>query len=377
MVRIMNVRELFPLGKADGDAFCNREEETKKLIGNLENGKHTFIIAPRRYGKSSLCEHAFKCSGLSWNKVDFHLAITEKDVERLLINAVLKLIGETVGQIDRFTALIKEFVKNLKPKFSLSSEYMSLELEISNQSSPAENIAEAILLLDKLLLENNKRAALLLDEFQEVGAIAQGRGIEGAIRSAAQETKKLAIVFSGSNPHLLKRMFEDERRPLYKLCRKLVLSRISDTHYRIHLNKAAKLMWEKTLEEDVFQEIMKLSEHHPHYVNHICDVLWSSELETPNIIAVQRAWNEVCEEEHSDLVKDFLSLSENQKKIIKYIATTEGDNLYSSAAARVMDIPQGSVRGAIEQLLEKDFLYKQADRFFLVIPLYKKILAEK
>ena len=52
----MKSRQLFPLGKAYGSAFCNRIDETKKLISNIENGKHTFLVAPRRYGKSSLCE---------------------------------------------------------------------------------------------------------------------------------------------------------------------------------------------------------------------------------------------------------------------------------------------------------------------------------
>ncbi len=373
----MNIRELFPLGKAYGAAFCNREMETNKLIGNLESGKHTFIVAPRRYGKSSLCEQAFLKSRLPWNKVDFHLAITEKDVERYIINAVIRLIGESVGQIDKFTATIKSFVRNLKPKFALSSEHMSLELEVSSRSTPAENVAEAILLLDKLLCERDQRAALLLDEFQEVGAIGQGKGIEGAIRSAAQETQRLAIVFSGSNPHLLKRMFEDERRPLYKLCRKLVLSRISAEHYQPHLNKAAKLMWGTPLQDEAFAEIMALSERHPHYVNHLCDVIWSSEQKFPDVQVVQHAWNEVCEEERSDLIKDFLSLSENQKKVMKYVAAVSGDNLYSSDAARLMDIPQGSVRGAVEQLLEKDFIQKQEDMFVLVIPLYTKILTEE
>lgn len=372
----MNVRQLFPLGKACGDSFCNREMETKKLVGNLESGKHTFIVAPRRYGKTSLCEHALAKSGLHWNKVDFHLAITEKDVERFIINAVIRLIGESIRHIDKLTATIKSFVKNLKPKFALSSEHISLELEVSSHSTPAENVAEAILLLDGLLREKKLRAALLLDEFQEVGSISKGKGIEGAIRNAAQETRQLAIVFSGSNPHLLNRMFEDERRPLYKLCRKLVLPRISSEHYQEHLNKAAKLMWKTSLKDEIFNEIMTLSERHPHYVNHLCDVIWSSEKMPTDVQTVQLAWNEVCEEERSELIKDFLSLSENQKKVMKYISTIGGNNLYSSDAAKVMDIPQGSVRGAIEQLLEKDFIQKQNEEFILVIPLYKKILTE-
>lgn len=373
----MNVRELFPLGKAYGDAFCNREKETAKLIGNLESGKHTFLVAPRRYGKSSLCEQAFSKSNLHWSKVDFHLAITEKDIERFIIKAVIQLIGKSIGQVDKLVAIIKDFVSGLNPKFALSSKHMSLELEVTQKSTPAENVAEAILLLDRLLSERKQRAALLLDEFQEVGAIGQGKGIEGAIRSAAQDTKQLSIVFSGSNPHLLKCMFEDERRPLYKLCRKLVLPRISTEHYRGHLNRAAKLMWNGELHEEVFIEIMKLSQQHPHYVNHLCDIIWSSREKPPSIQSVQVAWDEVYEEERSDLIKDFLALSENQKKVMKYIAAVSGGNLYSSNAAKIMDIPQGSVRGAIEQLLEKDFVQKQEEGFILVIPLYKKILTEE
>lgn len=40
----MKARQIFPLGKAYGKAFCNRIEETKKLISNIENGEHTFYL---------------------------------------------------------------------------------------------------------------------------------------------------------------------------------------------------------------------------------------------------------------------------------------------------------------------------------------------
>jgi AAA+ ATPase superfamily predicted ATPase len=81
----MRPRDFFPLGKAYGDAFCNREEEAKKLLGNIHHSKHTFLVAPRRYGKSSLCEKVLEKSQLPWAKVDFHLAISESDVERFII----------------------------------------------------------------------------------------------------------------------------------------------------------------------------------------------------------------------------------------------------------------------------------------------------
>ncbi len=69
----MRPRDFFPLGKAYGEAFCNREKEAEKLLGNVQNGKHTFLVAPRRYGKSSLCEKVLEKSTLPWTKVDFHI----------------------------------------------------------------------------------------------------------------------------------------------------------------------------------------------------------------------------------------------------------------------------------------------------------------
>ena len=60
----MRPRDFFPLGKAYGEAFCNREKEAEKLLGNIQNGKHTFLVAPRRYGKSSLCEKVLEKSAL-------------------------------------------------------------------------------------------------------------------------------------------------------------------------------------------------------------------------------------------------------------------------------------------------------------------------
>ena len=218
MAHSMNLRRYFPLGKAYGEAFCNRVDETNKLVSNIRRGVHTFLLAPRRYGKSSLCEEAFRQCDIPWTKIDFHLAVTERDSERLIIKCVMELIGESISQVDKLAAIIKSSLRHLKPKLDISAGPFSLELESNSACSPAENVVDALLLLEKLLQERNKQAVILFDEFQEVGQISKGKGIEGAIRHSAQETQNLAIVFSGSNPHMLQNMFENERRPLYKLC---------------------------------------------------------------------------------------------------------------------------------------------------------------
>jgi AAA+ ATPase superfamily predicted ATPase len=371
---MINFRYLFPLGKAYGKAFCNRVNETKRLVGNIESAKHTFLVAPRRYGKSSLCEHAFEQIKFGWSKIDFHLAINEKDAERILVNGVSDLIGKSVGSIDKLLQVIKKFAKKLQPKLVLSADKVKLELALSNQTSPAENIAEALFLLENLLKEKGKQAVLLLDEFQEIGARSDGRAIEGAIRHVAQETKHLSLIFCGSSPHLLHCMFEDERRPLYKLCRKLVLDRISKEDYKLHLNKASEEIWSSTLDPDVFDRVMELTERHPYYVNYLCDALCFDCKRLPVLKDVERCWLSVVEEERSDLIKDFSSLANNQRRVMIHIANYGGHNIFSSESAKKMDISINSISRAVSTLAEKDYIEKIENGYRLIVPAYKLLL---
>jgi hypothetical protein len=216
---------------------------------------------------------------------------------------------------------------------------------------------------------------LLLDEFQEIGTMENGKGIEGAIRHAAQETQQLSFIFSGSNPHLLKNMFEDERRPLYKLCRKLVLDRIDEKHYQTHLNKAAKATWRKELTSEVFQHIMLVSERHPYYVNYLCDELWSETASAPTISDVDKAWDMVIEEEKSDLLKDFFSFSENQRKLMVYIANYGAKKLHSNDVAKKMKVATSSISRALSSLVENDYIEKIGEDYRLIIPVYNKLLS--
>ncbi len=46
---------------------------------------------------------------------------------------------------------------------------------------------------------------------------------------------------------------------------------------------------------------------------------------------------------------------------MKHIATHGSDGLYSNKASKMMDIPSGSIRNAIEFLVEKDFIKAEGD----------------
>jgi len=368
----MRLRDYFPLGMASGAAFCNRTDETQLLVENIKNGKHTLLIATRRYGKSSLAMRAIQLSGFSYVETDFYMATSDKIIESYILNGVVELIGKALGPIDKLITSIKKYVKTLKPKLTIGTESFHLELHAEIDTDPATNIKEALVLVEKLLAEKGKQAIFLMDEFQNVGAIAQGRGIEAAIRHAAQKTKYLTIIFSGSNRKLLQTMFEDENRPLYKLCWKLSLKRISAKHYYDHIQDVAQQTWKHPLNDESVGKIITLSERHSFYLNKLCDRLWTfHEKKPPTLNDIHLAWKHILEEERSDAIKEISLLSSGQKAVLLQIAINPQSQLTSKPILQDMNMTASSVTSALAGLEEKDVIERDEKELLIISPVVK------
>ena len=82
-------------GYVSPDYFCDRTEETEELISNLQNGRNTVLISPRRIGKTGLIKNAF-----------YHLKKLEKDAKCIYIDIFatknqhdfVQLLGTAIAQ---------------------------------------------------------------------------------------------------------------------------------------------------------------------------------------------------------------------------------------------------------------------------------------
>jgi hypothetical protein len=370
-----NFRQLFPLGKAHGEAFCNRKEETEMLAGNIKSCKHTLLIAPRRYGKSSLAEKAIEKTKLPTVKLNFHLCTSEEEITQHILDGVIKLVGIAVGQVEKLMISIKKYLSSLEPLLSFGDDVVSLKLIPKKQVNHSVIISEAFLLIENLLKEKNKKAVMFLDEFQEINNISKRGSIEGAIRTAAQEMQCLAIIFSGSSRSLLLSMFEDENRPLYKLCRKIKLERISCNDYEQHIQKIAISTWGKPLDNEVFNLIMAFTHRHPYYVNYLCDSVWWRCKQLPSVDDISNAWKLVIAEEWSDALKELSALSQGQRRVLKYVANIDVKNLQSHEASAKLAMAASSIATVIGTLVEKDYLEQDEEGHYHVInPLLLAVL---
>lgn len=348
----------FPLGIAEDEAFCNRTNEQHRLNSNVQIGRHSILLAPRRFGKTSLALKVLNKNKYIYASADFLLAASEHSVETILLHAVGKLIGRLLPFHKRAIEKVRKFMDSLSPKFVINKE--GPQIEFSPKKKSRQNIVETLEGLDHLARDQGKQVVLLFDEFQQIATLKNNKELEAAIRHAAERAKNTSYIFSGSNRHLLMEMFEDSARPLYHLCDQIILSRIQAQHYRSYIQKEAKRKWKMILSNEIIESILQFTECHPYYINVLCSRLWAHD-KLPTNIVIEKEWISYAQEQRSRIVSELAVLSPNQRAIVNGLAQNPSTQLTSKAFLQEIELSSASAIQALKQLQEKDVVYRDEE----------------
>lgn len=370
---------LFPLGYALGRAFCNREQERKRLKNNLLEGTHTYITGRRRHGKTSLVRQTTielsrkRTPKVHVETIDLMTVHTLDALEALLRKAVGDLMGQFLPRNKKVLGKLANVLDRFKPEITLTQE--SLSIRLLSDAPAAQSIVDLLTALDEGAKLYGRRAILVLDEFQQIAHIDKGQTIEGAIRSVAQGTKALTLVYLGSERTTLDQMFENNKRPLFNSgSERLHLGRIKTEDYTKYLQEAAELRWRKRLEEDVIERILWLTDRHPSYVNILCRDLWR-EKKPPTTESVNSQWSEVTDRERYQAQRELSAISQGQRTVLQGIATQPTDKPMAKEFLSRFGVAAGSVRQSLGVLMDKDFI-RQTDQgvYEVVDPLVRSTL---
>lgn len=370
--------EHFPQGIAFGHAFLGREPEKAWLAQNIQEHHHTVLIAPRRFGKTSLVLNVLKEQRICFAELNFHLIVSSASVEKKIIDGTLQIINQLVTAPEYQLKLIQSFFSQAKKKWTIGfKDIIGLELTPDPYANAADNIYTALLLLDELLEKKKTKAVMFIDEIQELSKIEESFPLEGAIRDFAQRSKHLTFIFSGSNRRLLVDMFTNREKPLYELCDQMSLNKIDEETYTHYLNEVAKKTWKKGLSTETIQAIFHLSQRHPHRLYNLCFYLWrlnEHKKHPPSMQAVQEAWNHFVEKRLKSTRDALSSLSKGQIKVLAYIAMGEQKELTGQQAQRALNLASSSIARFIKVLEDHDYIEVSEHQITMIDPLIKEVL---
>lgn len=369
----MHSKITFPQKLALGRNFCNRIKEQDYLHQQIAAVRPTLIISPRRYGKTSLGVEVLDKLTYPYTHLDLFPLLSIDDVKSTLLGGVGDLLAQMENTPQKALKAITEFFGGLSMSFTMINT--KVEVKLNRGNLKPQTLQNALKNLDATLHKKNKKAVLFLDEFQRLAQMPNSEEVEGAIRHVAQQSKNLVFLFSGSNRHLLEKMFDDSHRPLYKLCDRLTLNRIDSNEYISFMQKKAQTTWKKKLPIDALEAIFECTDCHPYYINALCHRLWSEK----NIFdrtMVFDTWHDYTLGEKSTVFREVENLSENQLKLLISLARFGNTkSILSEAFLRFSQIPQSSAKQSLAALEQKDFIDHIGDIYRVLDPLIKYVLS--
>ncbi|MCK4608111.1 MAG: ATP-binding protein [Gammaproteobacteria bacterium] len=345
----------FPLKLALGDYFYNRKSELALLKLNISKCRHSVLVSPRRYGKSSLVHKIVSELQMPFISIDLFLAHDDKTITQRILNGIADVLAQIMPANTRSLGIIQKIFSNFK--ITLGSQCFNIEMSYSSGLDTVDQIFTALRSLVKLAESKKKLVLFFIDEFQDIASANSSKSIQGAIRHVAQETSNIIFIFSGSNRHLLLELFDDKTMPLYMLCDKLHLQRMSSTDYYPYIQQAAITKWGEKLPEQTFNSIMSYTELHPFYVNFLCNEIWLSDT-LPDTDDVFDAWSNCFENEERRIIAELEKLTNNQQDLLKALAIEPVTEPTGQQFLTTVGMAYSSIRQTIKALNAKDMIYK-------------------
>lgn len=204
--------------------LIGRRDDIAELVSALENRTHRRLAAPRRTGKTTVCEavlaelaeRGFYTVRIDLWEVADQAELAEALVARTIANRpALKRLGHTIRELGKETAA------TVKVTTALTGE-LGQEVEVAWRPAladrdPRRYLRYALELPQRVAAADNRRLILLLDEFQSILDLEDGgrgrdaQALQKLLRSVLQRSPAVAVLFAGSYEHLMREIFSPER----------------------------------------------------------------------------------------------------------------------------------------------------------------------
>ena len=352
--------------------FTGREEETRRLKLNFENGINSILISPRRWGKTSLVNHV--CRKLEGSDViivrlDIFGCKSEYDFYNALASAVLK---QTASKVQLWMDEAKDFLVRLTPKINIPIDPTS-EISVSLGITPETHSPEEVLnMVEVIAKRKDRHIVVCIDEFQQVGEFANTKSVQAKLRSVWQHHHYTSYCLFGSKRHMMNKIFLNHSMPFYQFGDLLWLQKIptSDwTNYIISHFECAK----RHISEQMVAKICESVENHPSYVQHLASIVLN---QTPQGgIATEEllpsAIKELTSTNEALYMQQIEPLSGYQMNLLRAIISGihSGYNVRKVRSQFDLGSPSNIVR-LRDALIERDIIYSELRQLHITDPIF-------
>ncbi len=359
--------------------FIGREQETKRLLDNFRGGINVILMSPRRLGKTSLVKHV--CNKLDEEDIitvylDIFGCKSEYDFYNKLAAEVLK---QTASKHELWLEEAKEFIYRLTPKISFSPE-PNADFAISLGITPKTHTPEEVLgMAEKIAIKKGKRIVICIDEFQQIGEMANSKQIQARLRTVWQHQKQVSYCLFGSKHHLMSAIFLHRSMPFYQFGDIISLDKIATVDW-VEYIVSHFADGKRTISRALAEDICRFTENYSAYVQQLSWLVFTQKEEGETVTEedVKQAMNDLLATNEILFMQMIEPLSEYQLNFLRAIASGVTKDFGLSEVREEYKLGSYSNINRLKTaLLERDLIEKRGAETVMTDPVFAKWIKRK
>jgi hypothetical protein len=357
---------------ARDEAFTDRDAEIAELLADARNGQDVVISAPRRFGKTSLVdrvEQRLVREKVLVAQVNLMRTPTKEKLAEKLAAAVYEDIAGPLTRARGFAGRIFGGLR-IVPTMTVDPNTGALTFAFGAAHATADvdaTLERLFELVAQVAAERERRALLVLDEFQEV--IGLDPHLPKLLRSVLQEQPDVAHFYLGSRRHMMQRIFNDANEPFWRSAKQLELGVIPPDPFGAFIAERFAATNRKA-DPAVVDEVLKITGGHPYATQELCYFLWE---ETPGRRTatperLRAALARVLRSEHTHFSLLWDRASANQKVVLQALAREPGHPFSEDYRRRHALRSVSSTQKAVEALERDELVARDRGHVRIVEP---------
>ena len=352
--------------------FTGREEETRRLKANFENGLNSILISPRRWGKTSLVDHVcrqLEGSDIITVRLDIFGCKSEYDFYNVLAAAVLK---QTASKVQLWMDEAKDFLVRLTPRINIPVDATS-EISVSLGITPETHNPEEVLnMVEVIAKRKDRHVVVCIDEFQQVGEFENTKSVQATLRSVWQHHHYTSYCLFGSKRHMMSKIFLDRSMPFYQFGDLMWLQKIPTSDWinyiMSHFEREGR-----HISEQMVSKICESVDHYPSYVQHLASIVLNhtpqGETATENVLP--SAIKELISTNEALYMQQIEPLSGYQMNLLRAIVSGIHSGYNEKKVRSQFDLgsPSNMVR-LRDALIERDIIYSEMRQLYITDPVF-------
>ena len=350
--------------------LLDRDAETEELLRKALGGHYVRLYAPRKYGKTSLLNRVLRDGerdeGLITIVVDLYRVVSIVDVTIRFERAYAKHLRGPVR------AKVEDFLQRTGLGLSLGAYGISGKIQTDPKTEPLAALHALLDLPLRLEKSGGYRALIAMDEFQDVDKVPD---LDGLIRSHIQHHGEVAsYVFAGSEPGLMRQLFENKDRPLYGSAVPMRLGKLADEDIAEYV--ADRFANSGRSVGEALNPLLQTAAGHPQRSIMLSHHLWEqlAEGESATLDTWMAAHTSALNELQPEFDARWRGFSLTEQKAMRAVIAGDGSPYRTHVLARLA-IEKPTAQAAIERLAAVAEIEVDDRKYRVVDPLFAEWIA--